>query len=98
MLSMDWIMRKVESAGRRGRLKLTTQLDDLDFADGICLTPRRLSDMQSKTEELSTTAQKIGLKASITKTKHVSMNSRTNKPIKQQGKNIEEVVDFMYPR
>ena len=49
---------------------LTTQLEDLDFADDICLTSHRLSDMQSKTEELSTTTQKIGLKASITKTKH----------------------------
>ena len=55
-------MRKVESAGRRGiRLTLTTQLEDLDFVDDICLTPHRLSDMQSKTEKLSTTAQNIGL-------------------------------------
>ena len=76
-LSMDWIMRKVESADRRGiRWMLTTQLEDLDFADD------RLSDMQSKTEELSTTTQKLGLKASITKTNHMRMNSRTNYPIK----------------
>ena len=69
MLSMDWI--KIESADRRWiRWTLTTQLEDLDFADDICLKSHRLSDMQSKTEELSTTAQKIGLKASMTKTKH----------------------------
>ena len=30
---------------------LTTQLEDLDFADDICLTSHHLSDMQSKTEE-----------------------------------------------
>ena len=52
--------------------------------------------MQSKTEELSTTAQKIGLKASVTKTKHMMMNSRTNEPIKLQGENIEEVEEFTY--
>ena len=45
-------MRKVENADRRGiRWMLTTQLEDLDFVDDICLTSHRLSDMQSKTEE-----------------------------------------------
>ena len=52
--------------------------------------------MQLKTEKLSTTAQKIGLKASITKTKHMRINSRTNEPIKLQGENIEEVEEFTY--
>ena len=75
---------------------LTTQLEDLDFADDICLTSHRLSDMQSKTAELSTTTQKIGLNASKTKTKHMRMNSKTNEPIKLQGENIEEVEEFTY--
>ena len=58
MLSIDWVMRKVESEGRRGiRWTLTTQLAGLCF--DICLTPHRLSDMQSKTEELSTTHKKL---------------------------------------
>ena len=49
MLSMDWIMRTLESAGRRGiRSMLTIQLEDLDFADYICITSHRLSDMLSK--------------------------------------------------
>ena len=97
MQSMDWIMRKVESPDRRGvRWTRTTQLENLDFVDDICLTPHRLSDMQSKTEKLSTTAQNIGLKASITKNKHMRMNSRTNEPIKLQGENIEEVEEFTY--
>ena len=97
MLSMDWIMRKIESPGRRGiRWMLTTQLQDLDFVDDICLTSHRLSDMLSKTEEFSTTAQKTGLNASITKTKQMRMNSRTNEPIKLQGENIEEVEEFTY--
>ena len=74
---------------------LTTQLEDLDCADDICLTSHCLSAMQSKTEELSTTAQKIGLNASKTKTKHMRMNSKRNEPIKLQGENIEE-VEFTY--
>ena len=84
-------MQKVESAGRREiRWMLTTQLKD------ICLTSHCLLDMQSKIEEFSTTAQKIGPKASITKTKHMRMNSRTNEPIKLQGENIEKVEEFTY--
>ena len=47
------------------------------------------------TTQLST-AQKIVLKASITKTKHTRMNSRTNEPIKLQEENIEEVEEFTY--
>ena len=90
---------------------LTTQLEDLDFADDVSLTSHRLSDVQSKTEELSTTghqqdletyffikffSQKFVLKAGIPKTKHMRMNSRTNEPIKLQGQNIEEVEEFTY--
>ena len=76
-------MRKLESADRRGiRRTVTSQLEGLDFVDDICLTSHHLSDMQSKTEELSTIAQKIGLKANETKTKHMTMNSKTNEPIK----------------
>ena len=52
--------------------------------------------MQSKTEELSTTAHNIGLKANMTKTKHMRMNSRTNEPINLQGENIEEEEEFTY--
>ena len=33
---------------------------DADDSNDICLTTHCLSDMQSKTEELSTVAQKIG--------------------------------------
>ena len=46
--------------------------------------------------ELSTAAQQIGLKANVTKTKHMRMNSRTNEPIKLQGENSEEVEEFTY--
>ena len=52
--------------------------------------------MQSKTEELSIIAQKVGLKANITKTKRTRMNSSTNEPIQLQGENIEEVEEFTY--
>ena len=52
--------------------------------------------MQSKAEELSATAQNIGLKASLTKTKHMTMNSRTNEPIQQPLENIEELEEFTY--
>ena len=65
------------------------------FAYYICLTSHRLSDSQ-RHKELSTTAQKVGLKASKTTTKHMRMNSRTDDPIKLQGENIEEVEEFTY--
>ena len=71
-------------------------LEDLDFADDIALLSHRHRDMQEKTNQLVTSAAKIGLKINVAKTKIMKINTRADEPITLDGTSMEEVNDFVY--
>ncbi|VDQ02604.1 unnamed protein product [Trichobilharzia regenti] len=56
----------------------TKNLEDLDFADDVCLISHKLGDMQMKSNKLSEESSKIGRQVNIEKTE------LTNIPDKQQ--------------
>ena len=66
-------------------------MEDLDYADDIALLAHRYQDMQAKTSVLATTAGSLGLKIDTKKTRHLSMNSRTNESIMVNGDVVDEV-------
>ena len=79
------------------RLKFTSQLEDLDFADDIALISTNHSQMQKKTCKLSETAQRVGLNISQWKTSVLKVNCKNKEPIKlQNGQNIQATNDFTY--
>lgn len=85
------------SSGRRGiRWKLTSVLEDLDYADDIVLLSHRYQDMRAKTDTLQTTAGSLDLKISTKKTGHLRMNSRTRENIMLNGEAVEEDEHFTY--
>ena len=69
LLVTDWIMRQTTRQARGIQWSLTQKLEDLDFADDICLLAHTHRDMQAKTEDLQTNAGQTGLKVNIGKTK-----------------------------
>lgn len=71
---------------------MTEMMEDLDFADDIALPSHRHRDMQIKTNHLANTAEKIGLKINITKTKIMKITES----ITLGRINIEQVQDFVY--
>ena len=76
---------------------MNTILEDLDFADDICLLSTTRANMQNKTSRLHETALSVGLKINAQKTKIISLNYKTSKqPITLKGDNIEEVENFTY--
>jgi hypothetical protein len=75
---------------------LSEMLEDLDFADDIALLSHRHRDMQEKTNQLVTSAAKIGLKINVAKTKIMKINTRADEPITLDGTSMEEVNDFVY--
>ena len=60
ILAIDWMMREV-TAGRQNGIQWTlwTQLDDLDYADDVALLSHTQSQMQRKTNELNSTANRL---------------------------------------
>jgi len=70
LIVIDWVMTRTEDNSRNGiRWKLTTTLDDLDFADDLALLSSRWSQAQDKLNRLNQFEGKVGLKINIDKTK-----------------------------
>ena len=73
-----------------------SKLEDLDFADDLALLSHRLQDMQEKVDALTQTAQRVGLKISQEKTKVMRSNNIQQDPILIEGRDIEDVDEFVY--
>ena len=96
LIAMDWIMKRT-SKGKTGiQWNVFKQLEDLEFADDICLISHKFEHMQEKTNKLSQTANRAGLKINNNKTKYMTINMRSNKNITVDSKAIEKVQKFTY--
>ena len=74
-------MKETTKAERRGiTWTLTNVLEDIDFADDICLLSQSHSDMQQKTNDLNANGGCLGFKTSTSKTKETRMNSKSREP------------------
>ena len=70
LLSVDWVMNRTTEGRRTGiRWKLTSVLEDLDFADDIALLSSRYVDIEGKTSRLIEEAARVGLKINSKKSK-----------------------------
>ena len=68
----------------------------MDYAGDIFLLSSRQSDMQEKTDRLTETAQKLGLKVNTRKTKLMKINHKSNNPVTINNSDIDEVNEFTY--
>jgi hypothetical protein len=94
---MDYIMKMVTANKRRGiTWKLTERLEDLDYADDICLLSQSYKDMTEKLEDLNKEAVKFGLKMNASKTKAIKINSKIKTKLEVNGNIIEETEKFQY--
>ena len=63
LIVVGWVMRKATKDRRMGlQWTLTTQFEDLDFADDISLLAHRHKDAQTKLEHVAGEAETVGLK------------------------------------
>ena len=77
-------------------MTITTQLDDLDFADDLALLSHNHRQMQDKTSRLETTSARTGLKLNKKKTEVMRINATVNAPITVNGEPLKEVDSFVY--
>ena len=69
-------MQETVKQGQNGiQRTFTKQLDDLDFADDICLLLHTHKQIQKKSSRLKQEAEKTDLKINIQKTKVLKVNS-----------------------
>ncbi|KAG7310042.1 hypothetical protein JYU34_004574 [Plutella xylostella] len=95
IIILDDIMRQV-SAGSRGIPWRQGQLEDLDYADDIVLLSKRLSDMQSKIEDLQREGGKYGLKINASKTESMKVSSSSTEHVTLGNSQLKLVDTFCY--
>ena len=97
LLVVDWIMRRSTEKKKTGiQWTLTSQLEDLDFADDVCLLSHRHQDAQQKLTTLAEEAGKTGLAINTKKTVLVRLNQKQVAPIKLTNEEISESDEFVY--
>jgi hypothetical protein len=75
---------------------LVDTLEDLDYADHVCLLSHSRTDMQSTVMYLQKEALKAGLKINVDKTKEMCVNEKTSAPVVLDTKNTKSVQGFTY--
>ena len=97
LLSIDWVMRRTVSGEQSGiRWNFTTKLEDLDFADDLALISSKYQDIQRKTTNLKSSAERIGLKIHARKTKIMRFNTRVEERVRLGEELLEDVDQFTY--
>ena len=97
LIVVDWIMRETTKDSNTGiKWTLTSYLEDLDFADDLCLMSQRQQHMQQKTDKLTAEAAKTGLRVNKDKTEVMKINPKQNNAITLEGQNLTEVTSFTY--
>jgi hypothetical protein len=69
LIIIDWITKKVTDNRTGITWKLQSKLEDIEFANGVCLLTEKRNHMQRKLQKLEAEAGKIGLKINVNKTK-----------------------------
>jgi len=97
LLVVDWLMRKVTKNNNTGiRWKMTSKLEDLDFADNLALISPTFKHIEDKTNRLNTYAKQVGLVINVKKTKLLRINNKDHRDLNIGGQAIENVENFSY--
>lgn len=97
LILLDGIMEQTNIDARNGiRWNLHERLNDIDYADDICLLAHRFDDIEQKLICLDTNARKVGLKININKTKLMRIGTSNSTPLSLNGVVIEDVDTFCY--
>ncbi|XP_054282434.1 uncharacterized protein LOC128999782 [Macrosteles quadrilineatus] len=75
---------------------INSRLEDLDFADDLCIMAQSFRDIEAKLNDLRVEAQQVGLKINARKTKEMRLNNRNNTPLRTGGDDIERANEFCY--
>ena len=96
LIVIDWIMRRTTSECDTGLQWTTNRLEDLDFADDICLLSHNRHDAQTKLERLAEEARKTGLRINTAKTEVMRINTEHGEPLMLSGCSIKDTDRFTY--
>jgi hypothetical protein len=90
-------MKRMKVLKKRGiQWSMKERLEDLDYADDICLLAQRFRDMDEKLKRLKEEVELAGLHININKTKGMRVNTSNIQKFRAEETEIEEVGSFVY--
>lgn len=93
----DVLAQAIDGKNRGITWNLQSQLEDLAYADDICLISSRHVDMQDKIDDLITESSSVGLKINSAKTKALKINATNSHANFKAGEDtIDNVNSFTY--
>ncbi|KAJ8717892.1 hypothetical protein PYW07_005822 [Mythimna separata] len=94
---LDGILLRIFNERRRGiEWGLSSVLEDLDYADDLCLLSHTHADMQAKLNDLRQEAAKTGLKINSRKTQEMRTGVINTAPLLIGTEAVERVQKFTY--
>ena len=97
LVVLDWVTKNAYESKRLGlQWTLTQRLEDLDYADDLCLLTHRLTDMRVKVEKLQEFGGQVGLTINIKKTKEMRIGVGGQEALELNGEAVERVSEFTY--
>ena len=97
LVVLDWVTRRAYGTGRTGiQWTFTRKLEDLDFADDLCLLSHKLQHMREKMAALQSASARVGLKINTRKTREMRIQVRDGNPLHIGNEDIQRVDNFTY--
>jgi hypothetical protein len=93
LMVLDIMMAKAMNRKKWGTYD---RLEDLDFADDICILANSFKDTEAKLNDLKVEAQNIGMNINYQKTKEMRVKSKNEDRLHLVGYEIEDVNKFCY--
>ena len=96
---LDWVMKKATKIPHGIQWTMAARLEDLVFADDLCLLAQKESDMRAKLSQIIHYADQVGLKINAAKTKLMRFDPLSKQQpalLRVDGVDIDEVEEFCY--
>ena len=90
-------MRTALDGKKRGLTwRLKESLEDMEYADDICLVSHKYEHMQKELDDLQKESKKVGLQINPLKTEEIRVNTIINRVFKLNREEIKKSPDFCY--
>ena len=97
LLVMDGVLLTALDGKKRGLTwRLKKSLEDMEYADDVCLVSHKYEHMQKKLDDHWKESKKAGLEINSSKTEEIRVNTIVNQGLRLNGEDIKRSSDFCY--
>jgi len=94
---MDGALRRALDGKKRGLTwRLQKSLEDMEYADDVCLVSHTYEHMQRKLDDLWKESEKADLEINSSKTEEIRINTIVNQGLRLNGEDIKRSSGFCY--